>query len=319
MLLLLAWQAGAGAVLMLALALAITIYMASHIFASPEVEATAKAELYEAISAIILVGLLSILITMADSFSAVFTGGETMVNASYAITSAQMQEINAIMGQVEKIASVVGKLSTQFAFCQIVGSSISISMSNCGSFRTLLNILSASAQIIAVAQVQLAGLQMLVAFGRDYGITYIFMLGALLRCFRVSRGAGAFLLALAVSLYFLVPLLIVFTDQIITSWGLSYFHVENTGQLLARMQSLSDYIAGSECNPFEKPEVAEATFTEMLYKLMDEQFVEMAIYFFIFRATLLTVMVLSTITVGTRALGSAFGAEIDVSGIARLM
>lgn len=318
MMLLLAWQAGAAAVLLLALALVIAVYISSHAFASPEVEATAKAELYETISAIIFVGLISLFITMADNFSAAFLGmDETMINASYHITSSYKADSEEIILEIQKIVSHIGKVSTQYAFCQIT--SIGMSMSNCGSFRTVLNILSSSAQVLATAQIQFSGLHLLISFGRDYGITYIFMLGALLRCFKISRGAGALLLAFAVSLYFLVPLLIVLTNQIITSWGLSYFQVDSNTDLVNNVKILSEKIEEVECNPFEKPDKAEEKFSKIFNDIIKSQYLDLMVYIFIFKATLTTVIVLSTITVGTRALASAFGAEIDVSALARLM
>jgi hypothetical protein len=177
--------------------------------------------------------------------------------------------------------------------------------------------------IIGFSYAEVSGMQKFVHISNEYSLTVLLPIGILLRTFKVTRGAGGFFIAVAISLHILLPLGIIFNEMLAQTFEDSANAAEYTGTLSSSISE--DY----ECDGDNTGNNVYAEALELvglkesnndlakgLYGEMREG-IKSFLTVVLLRATLGPVIALLIVMASIRGLSSLMGAEVDVSAIAR--
>jgi len=302
--------------------LAIT-YMIGYGFGVDPLKAMAKDELFQLIALALVI--------------AVFFGANNIVNMistapELAGEQANMQttallSINSTIANLSQAYSYVadadkktGSAASQAVSCQLAN--IGYSVSGCGGFSMLSSPFSLAGSILGFAIGEMNALYKLIELALFYALPLFLPFGIILRTFRVTRGAGGFLIAMAVSLHILLPMGILFVDMMgdsfLASPEASEYNVA-LAPLSGADLSAADIVEGLStiCRPGDvgdtNPDRAIGIYDSLRKDL--KSYIFLALIKGTFGPLVAVLMMVS----GIRFLTSLAGAEVDVSALGRLV
>lgn len=206
--------------------------------------------------------------------------------------------LNSIM-QADMKASIESSRADQ---CSLFGMGYSVSA--CGSFAMLNPPLSMAGGIVGFSLAEVNGMHRFVEIANAYALTILIPIGILLRTFKITRGAGGFFIALAISMHIMLPLGIIFNEMLAKTFE-NTNPAEYTGVAVG---SISTCDAGS---PDSNEDVVKSDYDGLREGIRGQLSVVLL------RATLGPVIGLLVMMASLRGLTSLMGAEVDVSSIAR--
>lgn len=168
--------------------------------------------------------------------------------------------------------------------------------------------LSMAGGIVGFAIGELHSMKRLLAISTGYAMNLLLPMGILLRTFKLTRGAGGFLMATAVSMHILLPAGMVFNDMLADTFLADAGAAAYTGGIGSIVP---------ECDPDAVVFDSESGATELLDSLLGD--LRKVVFGVLIRGTLGPVLSLLMMIAGIRALSSLGGAEVDVSALGRFV
>lgn len=305
-----AWQTTAALALVTSAALLAVLYMIGTGFDINELKIMVKEEFFQLIAA----GLLVVVLLGTDGIlNAISTNPAFMVGDA---VSLQESASNSIDNALTNVTTLLNAISASDKSISIQGSKtaqcstfgMGYSVSGCGGFSMLSTPLSMAGGITGFAIGELSAMKRLLAISETFALPFLLPLGIILRTFRLTRGAGGLLIALAISLHILLPMGFVFNEMLGTTF-------------LADASS-ADYHPGpaasiGECTAGDTGEDNENAAVDAYRTLRTD--IRRQLYTMLAIATLGPVLSLLLVAAGVRGLTAIAGAEIDVSAISRFI
>jgi hypothetical protein len=240
----------------------------------------------------------------------------------------------------------VGAVSSVSSFCNLLG--VGISLAGCSAYGVMRGPVGQLISAQGVGIMELEAQRLLILFASKYSLPLLLPLGIILRSLHFSRKAGGTIIALALSIYFVLPLSIILSqasaDYFASKLYPSIGNIEGKPENSLYPPIAFNYTAISkrerdaiECNPIDPD---EGKFKDRLNWLLAPRdslnkpvdytaknypplsvastIAERIIFLSIVRTLLLGALALTLTISSVRILGRMFGAEIEVWSIARL-
>lgn len=311
------WHSIAGLAILASFSILAIIFAIGYGFGLEELKIVSKEEMFQLIVTVILVAILGSVELTMNSFSAdlgSYVGeSETIQALALEDVTNSIEHLTLVMTEVRDFSNTVGYQATVTFYCNLLGSGIFLSP--CGAYNSLLPSLAVASQMLSVALAEFSSLQILTELGMRYAFNFILPLGIFLRTFKVTRGAGGFLIALGVCLYFVLPLSILFINSII------YEYMEDEGYLDGDGNPIIPHLEVENCDrkqaTTQNINRVQTTISNFVRNTGNDH-IENFTFYFLISATFLTVITLLIFLVSLRLFTSLGGAEIDVSALGRL-
>ena len=314
------WPMATGIGVMIAILIIALMYLVGHGFNLNEMKAMATEEFYQIIVTVLIIGAFTAGSTLANTLSSGLAStfgmpeGTTLQAAAVKMLNENIDRIGIIEVDIRKFSNEAAEEASKTSFCSLMSTSINIA--GCGSYRQLSAPIALVASAFSIAAAELQSILALVNFGLNYVLTFMLPLGAFLRSFKITRGAGGLLIALGVVFYLLLPLAVVFMQQLMESFEKvkDNYKFENKPNL----PKFGDNTFGSgfgECNPFSISD-NEGTALKAFSIIFDK--LDFYIYFIIVKITISTIISILVMVTALRYLASMFGVDIDVTALAKV-
>ncbi|HID73171.1 TPA: hypothetical protein EYP38_04465 [Candidatus Micrarchaeota archaeon] len=321
-----AWQALAGVAIMTSLAILLLIFMLGMAFGARDLKMMAREEFFQLIA---LAGLV-VLLASGDSFLNWLSTNEafipdpgeygTMQEAAVGSLQESRNQLSTYFGNIAGLDNRVAQEAAKGARCSIMG--VGYSVSGCGGFSMLNPPLGTAGGIVGFAIGELAALEKLLLVATTYGLQLLLPAGIVLRTLKVTRGAGGLLIALGVSMFIVIPMGIIFVDMMADNF------VSYNGEIDWVPADIDDpyhpessiSISDVECRPEQSgtlgnPNEEKAT---NVYDNMRAALKEY-LYWVLIKATLGPAVAILMFISSLKFMTSLAGAEVDMSGLARLV
>ncbi|MEW6723164.1 MAG: hypothetical protein AB1324_07910 [Candidatus Micrarchaeota archaeon] len=310
------WEATAAIALTISVGLLGVAYMVGLGFGVNELQIMAKEEFYQVIATGMLVVLLVSGNNLLDQLSASLGplgGASTLQQGALNVIDSNLNDgTNGVVTLYNRITEMDNQIALEGSktlSCSIVGIGFTVSM--CGGYPMLNTPMSMAGGILGFAIGELFTIQRLITISQTYALSLLLPFGIVLRTLKVTRGAGGFLIALGVSMHILLPMGIVFNKVLVDTFIAS--------------PSSSGYNAGistsiEECDPgdvFGAGGGEDEKAAGILHNLRED--LRKVMFSVLAKATFGPVLALLMMMAGLRALSSLAGAEVDVTGMARLV
>ncbi|MCK4319592.1 hypothetical protein KAW38_03415 [Candidatus Micrarchaeota archaeon] len=205
------------------------------------------------------------------------------------------------------ISKDLGKQASTGGSCSFLG--IGASYAGCSGIAVPLSSVSASAPAVLSGVLALLAQTFLLVLSKDFFFPFLLPIGLFLRSFSFTRGAGGFLIAFAFSFYFIYPFGILITKGMVDTAAES-LKIDDTAF------SPEDFTANEgSCDPF----ALDVKYTKNAVKVvLSDDLLKPSLYWSFIGGTFSSVLSLLYPLSATAALSKVFGAEIDVSALARI-
>lgn len=303
----------------------IIFYLLSYLVEAEQMRAMVTGEMWQVVvTGVMIAGFVGAEALATGVFASAFGeafGGEGLTHMEYAEQlTREMAEFQ--WGKLEEfmngIVLPMGNLASIGGTCTFFGAAFSYA--GCASINIPFSSASFAARVMSTAVVALNSQLVLLRLASSFFFPVLMPFGLFLRTFHVTRGAGGFLIAFGVAFYFAYPLSILITKGMFDKINLP---VPDSPDIDAvdvletfnwTMIYTFDVPAGS-CDPFELN--YEYTETQIQH-LMDRGRMESLLYLFFVGGLFTTALNLLVALSVVRALSRVFGAEVDVSALARI-
>ncbi len=284
---------------------------------SNEIQMMAKEELYQLVATGILIALLLGSNGLLDGISKGLAKDQSSQNIQLLSMSIIDDTLKAPGYGVETIYNAVKTDGQQVEIegskmlsCSVVG--VGYSVSACGGYSMLAAPFSMGGSIVGFTIGELYSMKRLIAIVSSYAMTLLLPIGILLRTFKATRGAGGFLIALAISAYVLLPIGIIFNQMLADTFAADASSSKYT-------KAMSTTI--TECDPDDALITLGNGEDQKAINVYDSLRTDLRSILFgvLVRGTLGPIISLLVMIAGLRALTSLAGADIDVSAIGRFV
>jgi hypothetical protein len=307
-----AWQDTAALAMLTSLILIAVVYMIGFGFGVDALTGLAKDEVYQLIALAIMVSVFYGANSFIDGLSTnsdLTQGAPTLQLAALYSLNDSISSLSSAYSDVRAVDQSAGIAGSQVLSCNLQG--IGYSVSGCGGFSMLAGPFSLAGTIMGFALGEMSATYRLIDISVNYGLTLLLPLGIVLRTFRFTRGAGGFLIALAISLYLLLPMGIVFVDIL----GQSFLASPDAAGYQPGSASLSGLSVS--CSPGDVGDTNSNAAISVYNSLTAA--IPSYIYLIFVKATLGPVVAVLMMSAGIRAITSLAGAEVDVSALSRVV
>lgn len=317
------WVLTASAGLMIATMLLGLLLMLGYGFGSQELKMIAQDELYQLVVTVLMLGLVITGSTSIDAIAKALTGSPSLGDAAAAALSEMLEEHHMMLvgnnsnDGLVAFSRAVGYESSKSFYCSLHG--VGYSISACGSYRQLMPALGLATQALSFSIAELESLRTLVLFSESYMFAILLPAGIIFRTFRITRGAGAFLIAFSVSLYLVLPFTVLGMKEVVDSY--------NGATISGLPASGSKGFSDSKYVCDEEETGSDAFFNlrpvynyKKAFKLFQKAKGNLAgyLYAFLIKGTLTTGVSIFAFITGIRWLSRIAGTEVDVSALMRL-
>ncbi|NYZ74156.1 hypothetical protein H0O00_03360 [Candidatus Micrarchaeota archaeon] len=210
-----AWQSVAAMAMATSAILLAGIYIIGFGLSISELQILAKEEFFQLIALMVMIAALwggdGILNSVSTNMAFAGDAG-TMQNASVIILADWRANVSSALGGLAAMDQSISIEASKGGQCNIFG--IGYSVSGCGGYSMLAAPLSMAGGIVGFAIAEIASMERLVQISMNYALNFILPLGILLRTFKMTRGAGGFMIALAVSMHIMLPAGIIFNSML---------------------------------------------------------------------------------------------------------
>jgi len=323
----LTWETTAALAVAASTGLLAIAYMIGMGFGINELQLMAKEEFYQLIAMMVMIAVFFGANNLIDGFSTnpVFTAGAPTSACGTTLTAAttlQQAAINSLSASIcglksafddiakfDMKSSIAASEATQ---CTVMG--VGYSMSACGGFSMLATPLSMAGGIAGFALGELSAMKKLIEISVAFALPVLLPLGIILRTFKLTRGAGGLLIALAISMHIMLPAGVIFNDML-------------GAQFTSPPQNVAGYTAPYAQSGFYQADQVKCDAADIsgsedaavsAYNGMEGD-VKKYMYAAMIQGTLGPVISLLMFAASVRVLTALGGAEIDVSAITRFI
>ena len=339
-----AWQVTAALAIVTSASLLALLFMIGMGFGISELQLTAKEELFQLIAVgvmvVLLVGSDSVLNTISDNVG--FSGQSiTMQNLSMQIITDTTTNVTDLFNTITTVDHDIANEASKGGSCNIL--QVGYSVSGCGGYSMLPTPMSMAGNIAGYALGELAAMYRLLDISTQFAMSFLLPLGIILRTFKLTRGAGGFLIALGISMYILLPMGIIFNEMM----AVTFIDAAGSGgpdaTNVAQYQPVSGTPSIPSCNSLDTGSFMSGLGTPVscssggsnsisdtflggsndanavgTYCMLRGD-IKGYLYVMLIKATLGPVIALLMMVAGIRTLSSIAGAEVDVSAISRFV
>lgn len=321
----LTWGGGTNTYMIYAFIIAIAIlvlaYMTTYVFNLPQIRPIIIDEVWQLVITVAIALCLIGIVLFIDGYLSGMLGTATGTTApTMTMMDAAQSTLTGLSGQADTLITALSDQSTNIGreaskgiFCNFLG--VGFSLVNCSPLNAFRGSLTLAAFATTAAIADTYAQMFLLSLAQSYAFTFIIPLGLLLRCFKLSRGAGGALIAIGFGFYAVYPTVVVATDRMLHDTNLypsppAYVLPQLTG-------GPSD--AENTCDPRETDVTKSlAQFDAYANDLTDFGNSEKLTYFVLVKILFMSILNL-IITLGfIRMFAHIIGSEIDVSGLARI-
>lgn len=309
------WEATAALAIVTAATILAILYAIGFGFDINELKIMAKEELFQLVALMVMMvvfyGSASVMddsLLDAISQNKGFAQSEdTIQSEASSILGEWKTETGNILKNIMELDMTASIESSKADQCSLFGMGYSVSA--CGSYAMLNPPLSMAGGIVGFSLAEVNGMHRFVEISNAYALTILIPVGILLRTFKITRGAGGFFIALAISLHIMLPLGIIFNEMLAKTF-------ENTNPPDYTGVSLGSI---SECDPGSPSSILlDSNEDNVKEDYMDlRNGIRGQLSVVLLRSTLGPVIGLLIMMASLRGLTSLMGAEVDVSSIAR--
>ena len=311
------WETTAELALITSVGILGITYMLGMAFTVPELIAVAKEELMQVVALGVMIALFFGTNGLINSIS---TNQDLVVQAhSTTLQQAAKSQIDSaiggISGQFNIIAENDQKVSTEASSassCSIMGTGYTVSY--CGGFTMLASPLSMSGSAVGFAIGELSAIKRLIAIAEAAALPLLLPAGIILRTFKLTRGAGGLLIAVAISMHILLPLGVLFNEIIAKSF------FDSTDPLVASYKNTPttlDISCSDAASLIQFQGTGEKNAVEAYSALRGD--IKKYLYQIIVRGTVGPILSLIIMTMGIRSISALAGSEIDITPISRFI
>jgi len=339
------WTGVAALAIATSVGLLVILFMVGHGFSINELEITAKEELYQ----VIVAGLLVIFLVASDNVLDMISNNQELTGGAATIQDAAVQSLGNDLSSLNSLLSAVGGYDQSTAYqasrtlqCSIM--SIGYSVSGCGGYSMLTTPISMAGGIIGFATAEVSTMKRLIEISQAFAMPFLLPLGILLRTFKITRGAGGLLIAVAISLHIIVPIGVIFNDML----GATF--LADTAKSAGYDPTSAPDVQVKSCNPGDVTttpffvDLGAASGAEKAYSGISDWMsgggvcdgdnnedratcaygtlrlgLRNYLYIILLKATIGPALALLMMAASIRALSALGGAEIDVSAISRFI
>ncbi len=313
------WPIITGLGLVIAITILALMYALGHGFNINELKVLATEEFYQVLVTIVILGGFTAISSVSNEISSGLStslgisAGSNMQDAALQMVNENLDNLGTVEVNIRDFATGTNREGSKSAFCALMGTSINIA--GCGAFRQLSAPVAIVSSALSVGAAELQSLSSLLSFGQQYALTFLLPLGVFLRSFKFTRGAGGLFLGLAIALYLILPIGVVFMQQLTASFENSH----DTFKFSSRpaLPTFADNIIGegNACDAFDidsNEDTAKSAFNSVLDSI------DFFIYFILIKINIVTVISLLIMVSGLRAAAGMFGVDVDVSSLAKI-
>ncbi len=307
------WQTNVALSVFASFLVLILIYAVAFGFEIDSLKVTTKEEMIQLIFTIViafaLVGAGTYLDDFGESISELYGNNGKLQDYSLNLVDNIMDDLAESYSYINEFGQYAMSQSSRTYICVLFSTSFFVSA--CNSYALVSQSFSIGMQAIAVCFAELQALYMLLSIGENFAFSVFLPFGLFLRTFKFSRGAGAFFIAIGVAFYFFLPLSVVFMEELNQEYEMLSSYPSKPGEITLNKCNEQSTGASSEIymdNPNNVKDAVEEIFSSNL---------EYYIYLIFIRTNLMLFISLFVMVSSIRWLGGAFGAEIDISAIAR--
>lgn len=319
------WEGIAAGALTVSIILLAIAYAVGLAFGVNELQMMAKEELYQVVAAGLMVAVLlgaNGLLNGVSNAMAFEPGTTTMQAAAVKLLTDTGAAVTTDLRNIGQLDMDVTREASKSGSCNII--QVGYGLSGCGGYSMLPTPLSMAGGITGFAVGELAAMKRLIEISQHFALSFLLPLGIILRTFKVTRGAGGFLIALGISMHLALPAGVLFSQMLsVTFYNNTAASAGYTGAPSASVPSCepmdsdpSDkgtFSCGSLSSSGKNDEKAAYAYCSM--KADIRHYVNDVLI----KAILGPVIALLMFAASLRALTSIAGAEVDVSAISRFV
>lgn len=312
------WQTTALIAVLASIFILSLIFIIAYVFNINELKFLVKEETIQLFGTALIIVSFAAVEAFLINLSTQLAGGEGKSLGEVALNKLNQIEnsLHSLHLSLSSFAHSVGKSGSKSVYCSY--GSVVFSVSTCGGFSILGASLPFFFQILSVAIGEINTLKSLLTLtaipSSSILFTLLFPLGLFLRTFKLTRGAGGFLIAFGISLYLFVPFFIVLLDRIVEEITISTLKKKYNIQ-----PSFSFSIKSCDEYDFSESNENAAIASFNSFFSSSSSFINNAIYYVVIKATFLLVFSIAVLAASVRALIPLMSAEIDISPITRLL
>jgi hypothetical protein len=241
--------------------------------------------------------------------------------------NAENGTLNAFLANAVSYNNKVSETAATSGYCMMLGTGFSVA--GCSAWGALRGPVGQMVNAAGMGAMELGAMRILIAlngfsaFGTFSGISYtmslLMPLGIILRSLYFTRKAGDTLISLALSLYFVMPAAFIVGNAMADNF------IKNPNYSAYGLPITLDTGRVSNCDPYDPSETDLINAFHAIENSPDPanfitypSLADRLLFFVIVRITLVAVFALTATMAATRAIGMAFGADIEVMNIARL-
>jgi hypothetical protein len=301
------WEGTAAIAVVTSAAMLGLIYMIGFGFGINELVLTSKEEAYQLVVVMVLIGGFVLLQTGGDAILSAIGENEGIQQTSVTMTSSMITELSSMFMSLANLETQIAVEGSRSLTCSIL--SVGYTISGCGGYTMVAPALSGVETTVGLAIAELSSIAKLMEIGINNSFAILLPIGIIFRTFKLTRGAGGLIIAVAISLYFILPL------SMITMWKVAdQFKNAPEG---ASYTGTAPSISVSSCVPADSGEGNSEKSTGILHQLV----AAMPFYLFptfIYGIITPAIALLITVT-GIRVISSMAGADVDVSALSRVI
>ena len=327
------WQTPAILAAFAALGVLLILYLLGFFFDSAEMRTLARQDMWQVFVTMFFIVFFIALeayssSTLSSAFSDVFGGAvgnhvDFALKVSQDLSDKQWESLSALS---KSLTIPLGSMASASGTCNIMGSSFSYT--GCGGIQVPFASLTFATNALVSAMLVNNSQTFLIQLASSFFFPVLLPIGLFFRCFQFTRGAGGLLIAIAVGFYFIYPF------SVILTWGMAKKAADTAGipaygpeagdypsfdypvEMFAK--SFDTFEIKSECNPLDMDPKAARHESERLTGDSGDSLVDPLVYQFFIEGLFTTMLNLLITLTAIRGLASIFGAEVDISGLARI-
>ncbi len=307
------WQGATLVGIFAATFLTSIIYSLAFAFGVEELKIIAKDDLFQVLIAGILIAGFVDFTMLLDSIVA--PAGSSVLDQASIILSNKVNEVKSAISTMKSVSDHLGEEAMRSVTCSY--GSFTFSITNCGGFYYSSAPFATGYQMAGVALVELSALTNILSAANTVALSFFLPFGLFLRAFNVTRGAGGVLIAIGLSIYVLLPYIILIADAVIQD-------IESTA-LIPHYGSLSFSPPPLQsCDAYSFDHSNEDKAVEQFNSFFESQpgnasFAVSFLYLFLVKCTMFVIICLAVFLGGAQALSRMFGATVDMAMLQRLV
>jgi len=305
------WLSTFALVFVPGLVIYLVLFLISKIMNSPKIYAEFKQNMNELVMTLFIFIFIVVLFGISDDLALyrLTPVGQvpTLINGSLDNINQMADNVSLIITSTDKFNKDASMQGSSSSFCTLAGM-FGASLSGCGSYSVLTSGLPMVLNALVVSLSELKTILTLLQFSGEYAITLLLPLGLILRIFSFTRGAGSVILAIAITLYFVVPFTILIYFDL-----MQYIPLQHTKDVTPVDFKLPKI---PTCDAADVTSANLLSVQNIIPSVVS--LISTDMYFFVV-ITLLTSLVLAVLVATPMALSKALGVYVDFSSLQRLI